>query len=259
MEKPTVYRITKIVKENSRVRTIFINSAIKAMPGQFVMVWIPGIGEKPFALSYINGEQAITVEKKGKTTSAMFKLKKGDRIGLRGPYGNSFRPDIDACIVAGGLGLAPLAPLIELMPSSYVIYGAKAKGDFIFSKRFRNMDCCTDDGSFGFRGFVSERLSEVLKKKKFRTVFCCGPEPMIKEVLRVCEIHNVPMAASLERYMKCGFGICGSCAIGDYLVCKDGPIFSSEKLKSIEEFGSFARLKSGRKVPLKDYFDYRDP
>ena len=84
--------------------------------------------------------------------------------------------------------------------------------------------------------------------------FVCGPEIMMKCVFDICEEHKIPCQLSLERYMSCGFGVCGKCAIDDMCVCKDGPVFNSEQLRKLTEFGKFARLKSGKLVKLKEYF-----
>ena len=256
-ELPQIVKIIKITDENSKVRTFFFDRKIKSAPGQFVMVWLPEVDEKPFVLSYDN---AVTVEKKGIFSEKMFNLNAGDKIGIRGPYGNGFEIKENACIVAGGLGIAPLVGLIEGMKDSTVIYGAKTKSDYIFNvrlKKIKNIAYCTDDGSFGFKGFVSEKLEELLREKKFDAVYCCGPEIMAKKVFEICEKHKIELQASLERYMKCGFGICGSCAIGSYLVCKGGPVFCSKQLRKIDEFGNSARLKSGKKVLLAEYFNWR--
>ncbi len=78
---------------------------------------------------------------------------------------------------------------------------------------------------------------------------------MMKKVFDICEKYGIEVEASLERYMSCGFGICGKCMCNDKIVCIDGPVFSSAQLRNMSEFGSFARLKSGRKVGLKEYHE----
>ena len=113
----------------------------------------------------------------------------------------------------------------------------------------------TDDGSFGRKGFTIDALEEVLKNKKnkIKIVYTCGPEIMMKKVFDICQKYKVELEASLERYMACGFGICGKCMVNDQIVCIDGPIFNSKQLGRMPEFGNTARLKSGRKVSLKEY------
>jgi dihydroorotate dehydrogenase electron transfer subunit len=256
MDLPKTVKIKKIVEENYKVKTFYLDIKLNAAPGQFVMVWIPELDEKPFTLSSIN-PVAVTVEKKGKFTEKMFKLKVGDLIGVRGPYGKGFSAKANACIVAGGLGLAPLLPLIEKLKNPEIIFGVKSKKDLMFTDKLKGANLCTDDGCVGFKGFTSDLLSEFLKKKKYSVVYTCGPEIMIKSVFDVCEKHKVNCEASLERFMKCGFGVCGNCAIDDQLVCKDGPVFDSKQIRKLTELGKFARLKSGRKVPLKEYYAWR--
>lgn len=256
MELPGIVTIKKIVKENQKVRTFFFDRKIKALPGQFIMVWMPGVDEKPFALSYNN---AVTIECKGIFTKKTCYLKKGDKIGIRGPYGNGFKIKKNALVVAGGLGIASLAGLIDKLNSPEIIIGAKSKKELLFVKRFKNkkLNIATDDGSSGFKGFTTELMEEILNKKKFKVVYTCGPEIMMKKVFELCEKNNIECQASLERYIKCGLGVCGECAINDKLVCKDGPVFNSKQLRELNEFGKFARLKSGKKVSLKKYLSWR--
>jgi dihydroorotate dehydrogenase electron transfer subunit len=256
-ELPEMVKIIKIVNENPYVKTFFLDKKIDAKPGQFVMAWLPGIDEKPFSLSYAGNETAITVEEKGAFTKAMFKLKEGDRIGIRGPYGNGFTLKTNACVVAGGCGIAPLAPLIERLKNPFVIQGARSKDRIIFERRFASAKISTDDGSAGAKGFVTEVLERALAKTKFSIVYACGPEIMMTKVFEICERHGIECEASLERYMKCGFGVCGQCEADGLRVCKDGPVFSSENLRKIKDFGSFARLKTGKKVAINEYANWR--
>ncbi len=252
-ELPEMARITKVVDENPYVKTFFIDKRIDAKPGQFVMVWIPGVDEKPFSLSYLGKQTGITVEEKGKFTSALFRVKEGDSIGVRGPYGKEFSLKPNACVVAGGCGVAPLSPLIEQLPKPFVIQGARSKDRLIFPKRFEKANLATDDGSFGTKGFVTDVLESELKKRKFSIIYTCGPEVMMKRVFELCEKYGVECEASLERYMKCGFGVCGQCEASGLRVCKDGPVFASAQLRKIKDFGGFARLKTGKRVAIGEY------
>ncbi len=256
-ELPEMAKFTRVVHENPYVKTFFFDRKIDAKPGQFVMVWIPGLDEKPFSLSYAGKETAITVEEKGRFTKALFMMKAGDRIGIRGPYGNGFSLRSNACVVAGGCGVAPLAILIERLKKPFVIQGARSKDRLIFSGRFRKASIATDDGSAGAKGFVTDVLESELKKRKFAVVHTCGPEIMMKRVFELCERYGIEVEASLERYMKCGFGVCGQCEAGGLRVCKDGPVFSSSQLRKLKDFGNFARLKSGQKVAVSEYAKWR--
>lgn len=256
-ELPTMVKIKKIFQENPYVKTFFLDKKIQSKPGQFVMVWIPGLDEKPFSLSYVGDKTAITVEEKGKFTKTLFRMKEGDYVGLRGPYGNGFQMKGDACVVAGGCGLAPISVLIDELKDPFVIIGARTKDRLIFKKRFPNAKITTDDGSFGEKGFTTNALEDALKNKKFGVVYTCGPEIMMRKVFDICESHGIPCQASLERFMKCGFGVCGQCEINGLRVCKDGPVLSSEQLRGMKDFGEEARLKSGKKVPVSEYVQWR--
>ena len=110
----------------------------------------------------------------------------------------------------------------------------------------------TDDGSYGFKGYTTDMLKEVIAKHKIDRVYTCGPEIMMKFVAEICEKVNVPCEISMERYMKCGFGICGQCCVDatGERICKEGPVFSDKMIKRIFEFGKYKRSASGRKVEL---------
>jgi len=263
-DMPVSNIVKKVVEENKEVRTIFLEGNIPgAIPGQFVMVWLPEVDEKPLALSYMNGETAVTVQRKGKFSKEIFKLKKGDYFGVRGPYGNGFDVDVckRPCIIAGGLGMAPLAPLAEKLAKKkpVVIMGAGSREKLIFMKRMEKaggVKCATDDGSFGRKGFATDLLEEVIGRVD--VVYGCGPEVMLKKAYEICRKNKVECQLSLERYMHCGFGVCGSCAIDGFRVCIDGPVFSSKQLSKMTEFGKFARLKYGKKVSLNEYYTWRE-
>lgn len=253
MDRPQVVKVLDNKLEATGVKTIKLDANIEASAGQFVMLWIPGIGEKPFSLSKVGKNPEITYDVRGKFTKALFSLKKGDLLGFRGPYGNgwSLKGKKKIAIVAGGVGLAPLMPLIESGKDKLtVIYGAKNKELLVFKKRLSKPKVVytTDDGSFGEHCYACDALEGVLTRGNYDAVLTCGPETMIKKVLDICMKNKIPCQASLERYMKCGVGICGSCAIdpSGLRVCKDGPVFTAEQLKD-SELGKYARDKAGSK------------
>src|SRR3989338_4117277 len=149
MDLPEITTIKKVIKENYKVKTFCLDKKIEAKPGQFVMAWLPGVDEKPFTLSGIGKEIAITVEEKGRFTKELFKLKAGDKIGIRGPYGNGYSIKNNACVVAGGLGIAPLKQLIRKLKKPVIIFGVKNKDDLLFGdliKKYR-INISSDDGS----------------------------------------------------------------------------------------------------------------
>ncbi len=255
---PEMLEISKIVKEGKDVKSFFFKYSLDFKPGQFIMVWLPGVDEKPMAVSYHKkNEFAFTTRAVGKFTNALLKLKKGDKVGIRGPYGNGFSAKSNACVVAGGIGMAALSVLIDKLKNPIIINGARNKDCLLYQKRFKKMLIATDDGTCGRKCFTTDILEEVLAKNKIKIVYTCGPEIMMKKVIGICNKHKIECEASLERIMKCGFGVCGACMCNDKLVCKDGPVFTSEQLSKMSEFGNFARLKSGKKASLKDYHSSR--
>ncbi len=266
-EMPIVVPVSKVINEGKSQKTIFIPYKEKIKPGQFFMLWIPGIDAKPYAVSYIIGKEiGFTSMAIGKFSYAFDRLKKGDKIGLLGPYGNSFSLKNNACIVAGGIGISSVSTLIDSLKNPAVIYGSRNKDYLIYLKRYKNKKIivCTDDGSYGIKGFTTNVLNDLLKnprnnkiKNKIKIVYTCGPEIMMKKVLEICNKYKVECEASLERYMSCGFGICGKCTINDRIICIDGPVFNSKQLNKMSDFGKSARLKSCKKVTIGEYHKWR--
>ena len=265
---PRILKVKEVRKETLDIVTLSIEGRLNYKPGQFIMLWLPGMDEKPFAVSYCEQNYfAVTIEKKGDYTKHIAQIKPGTKVGVRGPFGNGFSSKNNAIIVVGGLGMAPVMELIKKIKNSVIIQGAKSKRDLLYLKDTRLLEImsennntiayCTDNGTFGIPGFTTHVFEQALKKIKPSVVYTCGPEIMIQKVFRICEKHKLKCEASLERFMKCGLGICGSCAIDDQLVCKDGPVFNSEKRRELTELGKLARLASGKKVPIKEYYSYR--
>lgn len=226
-----------------------------AQPGQFVMVWVPGVDEFPMSLSYLGERQAVTVEVKGEGTKRMHGMKEGDKIGIRGPYGMGFSVrDGRLLFVAGGTGIAPLLPLIEMADGEKtVILGARSSELLLFEEELEGMGAdvhvSTDDGSKGRKGFATDILDGLIGEG-FDMAYTCGPEVMMNKVLRICTEKGIPVQASLERYMKCGMGICDSCAIDGYHVCRDGPVFDGDILSKMDDFGEWKRDKAGKRVKI---------
>jgi dihydroorotate dehydrogenase electron transfer subunit len=259
-EVPKLMEISKIVQESKGNKSFFFKHKLDCKPGQFIMVWLPNVDEKPMAVSYTNKDEfAFTSQAVGKFTNTLDKLKKGDKLGIRGPYGNSFSIKRDACVVGGGVGMASVSTLIDKLKNPVIINGARDKEHLIYLKRYKgkNLIAVTDNGSYGKKGFTTDALKESLKNNNIKIVYTCGPEIMMKKVLELCNKHNVECEASLERIMKCSYGICGACMINDKLVCIDGPIFNSQQLNKLSEFGKYARLKTGRKVTLEEYHSWK--
>ncbi|MCX9084391.1 MAG: dihydroorotate dehydrogenase electron transfer subunit [Candidatus Methanoperedens sp.] len=247
--KPVNAEITEVVSETPTIRTFFFDRSFGSEPGQFVMAWIRGVDEIPMALSYNN---AITVQKVGSATSALFELDKGDSIGIRGPLGKGFdRKPGHILLIAGGVGAAPLAPLAENAASDGIkvttLLGARTKEELVFKKRFEragDVIIATDDGSEGIKGYVTQLIDNT---EYFSQIYCCGPEIMMKKVLD--KILPSKAQFSLHRYIKCGLGICGACCMDGLRVCMDGPVFSGEALKK-SEFGIYRRNECGERVKV---------
>jgi dihydroorotate dehydrogenase electron transfer subunit len=263
-----IVEIKEAKKENFTVKTFtFMDKRCgKAEPGQFVMVWIPGVDEIPMSLSAITskGLSSITVNEVGEASRALNQKEKGDQIGVRGPFGNGFVPTGgNVMIVGGGTGLAPLMPLTEKLvkvaDKVTLMGGAKSRDNLLFLDRIDNILSevdsetvfTTEDGSYGIECLVVDQAEQKLNKEKFDMIFTCGPEQMLYNMFLLAEQYNVPLQASLERIMRCAIGLCGSCQIGKLRVCKDGPVLNSEQLRSVkEEFGKFQLDLTGKKIKL---------
>lgn len=251
--------ITSSDYECENIKTIKIDWKPDTIPepGQFVMVWLPGVDEIPMSLSCIYEGYSITVQKVGMTTDALHALIPGNKIGIRGPYGNGF--DVtgqDILFVGGGVGSAPLMPALEMAirggKKTTMAIGGKRSCDLAFLERLDGMDTtvftATDDGSKGYKGFVTGLVEDLLAANNFDQIMACGPEPMLFRLLDIADNKKIPGQFSLERYMKCGIGICGSCDIDGLQVCRDGPVFDTRKLKKLTEFGKFKRDETGKKI-----------
>lgn len=253
-------KITKIRKETDRVSTYELDYKLNAEPGQFIMLWLPGNGERPMGVAD-NELMTITVAHVGSFTEEMRKLKEGNLLSFRGPMGHGFALDKNfknILLVAGGTGVVPVHLLAKKAKKEgfkiHTVLGAKTKKEICYGKRFAKLSdeflITTDDGSEGFKGNAVQGAGKILKNHKVDAVYSCGPEIMMKFLAELCKKENIPCQLSLERYMKCGLGICGSCMIGDKMVCKDGPVFSGEDVLNLKEFGKMKRDASGKQIKL---------
>jgi dihydroorotate dehydrogenase electron transfer subunit len=237
------------------------------------MVWIPGIDEVPMSLSMHQKEPfklGISVQNVGEATGALCSLKPGDKIGIRGPYGNGFslpsKDDHDRIIgVSGGVGAAStILPMEWAFNEGFEVInlvGARDKELILFQGRWEEISndvlYSTDDGSLGYHGFVTDllatELSSLTNRDLGRTmIFTCGPEAMMVALKKVIEPFHVKAQFSLERFMKCGIGICDSCSMSGKRVCMDGPVFTEKQVNDLKEFGKFHRDRSGSLIPLKE-------
>ncbi len=262
-DKPVMVEIKQIIQENENVKTFVLQKPkeFSPEPGQFVMAWIPRIDQKPISVSDSNEKFfSLTVfNRGGPFTKKLFESKPGNKIGIQGPYGNGFKIFGNKIIlVAGGYGIAPLNYLSKKAAEKEidvtVICGARTKAQLLFEEKIAKTGAkiivCTDDGSCGEKGYTTQQLLK-LPLEDYSAVYTCGPEIMMVKVFEQCK-NRVKFFASLERRMKCGFGICGSCALDEVglRVCKDGPVFEDHILEKITEFGKYDRDSSGKKVLL---------
>ena len=257
--------IEEVIEESPSVKTIVFNDRLSsnAKPAQFLMVWIPRKEELPMSVMISNKKDhaAITIRKHGFGSTSLFDKKQNDLIGIRGPYGNYFSVSKslkNPILIGGGTGLVPLMRLATVLRKMQrrctIIMGAQTQKEMLFkvlieeilSKISTNIIVTTEDGSFGVKGVVTDALKYILKKEKFDMIYTCGPELMMKSIYNLSVPYSIPIQASLERYMKCGIGICASCCINDKLVCKDGTVFDENQLSELSEFGKVFRDKSGR-------------
>ncbi|KAF6249986.1 dihydroorotate dehydrogenase electron transfer subunit [Marine Group I thaumarchaeote] len=258
---PTIVTIEKIIDETPTVRTLVFSDEVMSnvLPGQFAMVWIPGINELPMSvmISKESGKAAFTVRKHGPASTGLFNIKVGEQIGIRGPYGNSF--DIKEgklLLVGGGTGLVPMMRLLTFVKPTddvTILIGAQSKDEVFFEDLANSLlennphrvIVSTDDGSYGEKGFVTDLVEKLVSETHFDAVYVCGPEIMMYKTVESAHSRGMFVQASLERMMKCGVGICGSCCVGEDLVCRDGTVFDGQHLSSNKEFGHFHRNKAG--------------
>ena len=256
-----ICKIEKVIDETPTVRTLVFSDQTlsKVLPGQFAMVWVPGINELPMSIMLVQeeGKVAFTVRRHGTASTGLYNVKVGDLIGVRGPYGNSFTlKEGKLLFVGGGTGLVPLMRLASKVRGSddvTVLMGAKTKDEVFFEDLASEIlqGVChkvivtTEDGSFGEKGLVTEQAEKLIHNTKFDAVYTCGPELMMYKVVKTASDKGVFVQASLERMMKCGVGICGSCCLGRDLVCRDGTVFDGDHLLNNKDFGHFHRNKAG--------------
>jgi len=254
MDNPIILKISAITQENPHVKTFWFDYELPSKPGQFVMLWLPGVDQKPISIAYDTGECfGLSIFAVGPMTQQLFALKRGDKLGITGPYGNPFsvRENTRYIMVAGGYGAGPLGLLTERLagkqsPVDFCV-GARSRDLLLFEERiekipYATVHVSTNDGSKGHKGYVTEILEKLLSDKypsppfgdtdtTQKILVCtCGPEMMEKAVLNLCTKYNVDCQISVERYMKCGFNICGQCCVDPLGIpmCSVGPVIDRE-------------------------------
>lgn len=250
---PRFVSIHEIIPENSYTKTFVLDDrAPTARPGQFLMVWIPGIDEKPFAI--VDPDPlTLTVAAVGPFSRKFHTLSVGDQVGWRGPFGHGFDlTGTDASLlIGGGYGVASLyfaaRELRHRDSPVTVALGGRSSGDLLYVRRLESLgaqvEVATEDGSAGLAGLVTDAAATALPQ--ISRILACGPEAMLVAVMRLANAKGIPAQLSVERYMKCGFGICGQCTMSGKLVCQDGPVFTARELAQLPEFGRVHRDASG--------------
>ena len=261
-------RTTEIVQvraESPTVKTFILSDRLcsKAKPGQFLMLWIPGVDEIPLSImDASNGLVSVSVKQVGDATLHLNSMAAGETVGIRGPFGNSFTESRGrVLLVGGGTGTVPLLFLAKRLSAKTerlsFVEGAKSKDELLFIRELtgvcneKSLITTTEDGTYGLQCLVTEPLSSLLDREKFDMIYTCGPEVMVKKIFELTEQRKLPIEASLERLMRCGIGLCGSCMIGKYRACRDGPVFTAAQLREVkDELGISKMGFDGSMIPF---------
>lgn len=255
---PVPYRVVDRRRETADIVTLWLSPQGEALarhrPGQFTMLYQPGVGEIPISISGDPDDQGLlvqTIRAVGPISRALWSAPVGAVIGVRGPFGTHWDLERayggDVVVVGGGCGLAPLRPVILAVLAQRARYrrvlavlGARDPGEFSFTEEIvgwagrpdldvvRTVDTPAE-GWPGQVGLVTLPLEQVELDPEQTTAFLCGPEVMILGAAKLLTRRGVPaerIQVSMERNMKCGIGHCGHCQLGPLLVCRDGPVVS---------------------------------
>ncbi|MDE2183251.1 MAG: FAD/NAD(P)-binding protein [Alphaproteobacteria bacterium] len=263
---PRIGRVRRRVRELSDVWTLTVEMEdgrpLAFAPGQFNMLTAFGVGEAAISISgdrdRADSGLIHTIRAVGPVSGALTRLGPGDVIGVRGPFGVGWPVDAakgsDVVIVAGGLGLAPLRPLIYAVLASRkdygrfaLLFGARTPADILFRREIeqwrRRLDVeiqVTVDTSgedwYGNVGVVTALVPQASFDPQNTIAYVCGPEVMMRfgaAALRDAGVPDTAMYLSMERNMKCGVGLCGHCQLGTAFVCRDGPVFRNDVLRPL--------------------------
>lgn len=261
-DKPLILEIKKVITENPRIKTFVFDCDFPGEPGQFVMTWIPGYDEKPFGIIKKDNEGfMISVAAVGESTKALHAMKEGERLGFRGPYGTAFTLESDLktiAMVAGGYGMVPLSYVAQEARKKgiavHLFLGARNKEELLFREWMEHLGVTlhlsTDDGSEGFKGYNTDLFEKEVSQIDPEQVYIVGPEIMEMKVAEICWKNNIPFEVSVERFMKCGFGICGQCTVDPtgWRMCVEGPVLNQDQLKKVDEFGKYHKTASGKLI-----------
>lgn len=269
VNKPGIATVTEVKDEIPEVKTFYlafddpeIESNFRIRSGQFIMCTVFGAGEFAVSLppSPENDRFHISVRSVGKVTNALHKLEAGDKVGIRGPFGNGFPFEEikgkNVVYVAGGIGLIPLrSSIVHVLQNRedfgriILIYGARSPQDLMYQynieewlqidgfETFITIDRPVE-GWKGETGFVHTLIDKADVPVENTVAFVCGPPIMFNSVigeLMKRGLSDEYIMSTLERHMKCGIGKCQHCAIGRTLVCTDGPVYTYRQIKTLGE------------------------
>ncbi|WP_328404309.1 FAD/NAD(P)-binding protein [Streptomyces sp. NBC_00390] len=254
---PVPYSVVARRQETDDTATLRLRPVAEQLPafapGQFAMVYAFGRGEIPLSVSEIppDGGLCHTVREVGAVSEALSRAREGEVIGLRGPFGTTWDLETavgrDIVVIAGGIGLAPLRPLVHAVTADRdrfgrlnVLIGARTPADLIHAAEIETWPTTftgvtvdrPDDRWRGHVGLVTQLLDSTHFDPGTSTAFLCGPEPMIRSAARNLSHRGIPeqhIQVSLERNMRCGTGHCGHCQLGPVLLCRDGPVLSWDR------------------------------
>jgi len=261
---PRPFRVVRTRRELPDVRTLELEplddaGPIRFQPGQFTMIYAFGIGEAAISISGDSVKPDVlvhTVRAVGPVTRAVFRAKRGDVLGIRGPYGEGWPIEVaagrDIVVIAGGLGVAPLRPLVQAILTERarfrrvaVLVGARTPATLLYARelarwrgRFdlevRATVDAADPAWNGEVGPITTLLARATFEPDQTAAFVCGPEVMMRFVAADLVHRGVPPSSiflSMERNMKCAVGVCGHCQFGPAFVCKDGPVFPYSRIE----------------------------
>ncbi len=261
---PVICEVVKIIEETPDVKTFHVTSQngkpFACKPGQLAMLSVIDIGEAMFSITYSGPNHLeIAIKKTGMLTDALHEIEVGQKVGVRGPYGNGFSIDMmegkDLLFIGGGIGLAPLRSLINYCIENrdkfgqlHIVYGARTPKDLCFkedlfekwpNQKNVKVDITVDNGDEAWNGnvgFVPAFLEQLNPSSMGKITVTCGPPIMIKFVVQALTkmgFDDNKVVTTLEMRMKCGVGKCGRCNIGSCYVCLDGPVFTLEQLNKM--------------------------
>ena len=263
---PWPFQIRRVKRETEDTFTVELQpqgalEEFAFQPGQFNMVYVYGVGEIPISISGDPANPRVlvhTTRAVGTVTKAMDRMRRGDILGIRGPYGTPWPIDKangqDVVFVAGGIGLAPLRPSLyevvthrEKYGKVVLLYGTRTPADVLFRQELENWRArfdleiyvTVDRAMSGWRGnvgVVTNLISRAPFDPRNTMAYVCGPEIMMR--FTAMELHkrgvdNEHIFVSMERNMKCAIGLCGHCQFGSVFVCKDGPVFQYSTIKDM--------------------------